>query len=194
MFRCSSDEIKLFTKVLGFIRKLAYVSHKAFNRMFPNQKPWVDKTIHNALRSYNIAYNVELTTGKMDEYKAVSCDKHRAMEPGKWCYGRKLESQIQQGGSRGLWQGLRMIDYKTPSFIMVNADAPLVDELNTFYTYFEDTANSTNSASFANIISSAHSINTANGNMYVESEQETHSISEHDVSKAFRKMNTWKAV
>ncbi|KAG7320065.1 hypothetical protein KOW79_015918, partial [Hemibagrus wyckioides] len=63
-------------------------------------------------------------------------------------YGQKLESQLQQSGSRSLWQGLRtMTDYKTPSSRSVNADASLADELKTFYARFEAAAHSANSGS-----------------------------------------------
>ncbi|KAI5619032.1 hypothetical protein C0J50_21063, partial [Silurus asotus] len=136
MFRRSSDDVNMFTEaVVGFIGKLMDdMVQKNTIRKFPSQKPWVDKTIRDALRSRSAAYNMGLATGDMDEYKAASYSVHRAVKDAKRRYGRKLESQFQQGGSRSLWQGLRTItDYKKPSSRMVNADASLADELNTFY-------------------------------------------------------------
>ncbi|KAK3526575.1 hypothetical protein QTP70_030713 [Hemibagrus guttatus] len=52
-FSHSSDDINVFTEaVVGFIGKLADDTvQKTIIRTFPNQKPWVDKTIHDALRS-----------------------------------------------------------------------------------------------------------------------------------------------
>ncbi|KAK3519756.1 hypothetical protein QTP70_003911 [Hemibagrus guttatus] len=65
MFCRSSDDINMFTEaVLGFIGKLADDTvQKTIIRTFPNQKPWVDKTIHDALRSCAAAYNAGLVQG-----------------------------------------------------------------------------------------------------------------------------------
>lgn len=50
MIQCSSDNINMFTEAL--IRKLVDDTvDKTVITMFPNQKPWVDKNILNALRS-----------------------------------------------------------------------------------------------------------------------------------------------
>lgn len=51
----------------------------------------------------------------------------------------KLELQLQQSDSRGLWQGLWTItDYKVTRTSMVNADISLADELNNLYASFQD--------------------------------------------------------
>ncbi|KAI5628979.1 hypothetical protein C0J50_2468 [Silurus asotus] len=175
----------MFTEaVVGFIGKLTDDTvQKNTIRTFPNQKPWVDKTIRDALRSRSAAYNTGLATGDMDEYKAASYSVRRAVKDAKRRYGRKLESQFQQGGSRRLWQGLRTItDYKTPSSRLVNTDASLVDELNTFYARFEAAANH---ASGASGTTSVHAERAG--------ELNTFTISEHDVRRAFKRVNTRKA-
>ncbi|KAI5608749.1 gastrula zinc finger protein XlCGF28.1-like, partial [Silurus asotus] len=146
-------------------------------------KPWVDKTTCDNLRSRSAAYNTGLATGDMDEYKVASYSVCRAVKDAKRRFGRKLESQFQQGGSRSLWQGLRTItDYKTPSSRMVNADASLADELNTFYARFEAAANHANGASGT---TSAHAERAGEVN--------TFTMSEHDVRRAFKRVNTRKA-
>ncbi|KAI5085915.1 hypothetical protein C0J45_23089, partial [Silurus meridionalis] len=94
---CSSDDINMFTEaVVGFIRKLAddTVQNNTI-RTFPNQKPWVDKTIRDALRSHSVAYNTGLATGDMHEYKAASYSVCKMVKDAKRRYGRKLESQFQ---------------------------------------------------------------------------------------------------
>ncbi|KAK3508133.1 hypothetical protein QTP70_015272 [Hemibagrus guttatus] len=50
---------------------------KTIIRTFPNQKPWVDKTIRDALRSRAAAYNGELASGNMDSYKGcvIQCSE-----------------------------------------------------------------------------------------------------------------------
>lgn len=116
MFRNSSDDdVSVFTEaVVGFIGKLAEDTvEKKTIRTFPNQKPWVDKTIRDALRSRTTAYNMGLASGDMELYKAASYNVRKAVKEAKQRYGRKLESQLQQSDSRSLWQGLRTItDYK----------------------------------------------------------------------------------
>lgn len=188
MFRRSSDDVNMFMEaVVGFIGKITDDTvHKTVIRTFPNQKPWVDGNIRNALRSRSAAYNTGLATGDMTEYNAASYYVRRAVKEAKRRYGRKVESQFQHGGSRCLWQGLRTItDYKTsPS--TVNMDASLANELNTFYARFKVAAHSANGGSNANSATrSKHAENAGGVNAFV--------VSEHDVRRAFRKVNTRKA-
>lgn len=62
MLKHSSDDINEFMEgVVGFIWKLMDDAvHKPIIRTFPNQKLWVDKTIHDALRQLTAAYNMWL--------------------------------------------------------------------------------------------------------------------------------------
>lgn len=69
----------------------------------------------------------------------------RIVKEAKQHFGRKLESQFQLGGSRSLWQRLRTItNFKTLSFITMNVNVTLADELNTVYACFNAVENSTN--------------------------------------------------
>jgi len=54
---------------------------------FPNQKPWVDGYIRNALNACTAAYNSGLVSGHMDEYKVESYGFRRALK-GASAYGR----------------------------------------------------------------------------------------------------------
>lgn len=69
MFRHSSNDINMFPEaVVGFIGKLADDTvHKTIIRTFSNQKPWVDKSIRDALRSHTAAYEDGLATGNMGQ-------------------------------------------------------------------------------------------------------------------------------
>ncbi|KAI2646120.1 hypothetical protein H4Q32_023831 [Labeo rohita] len=169
MFRLSSDDINVFTEVVvGFIGKLTDDTiQKMTIRTFPNQKPWVDKTIRDALRSRTTAYNAGLATGDMNSDKTASYNVRKAVND-----------------SRSLWQGLRTItDYKAPTSGMINADVSLADELNTFYSCFETAASNVNSVSNANNASGANGWrqedNANTRNAFI--------ISEHAVRRAFRK-------
>ncbi|KAK1804253.1 hypothetical protein P4O66_020290 [Electrophorus voltai] len=113
MFLRSTDDGELTEAVVGFIGKL--VDNTIPIKTFPNQKPWVDKTIREALNSRTAAYNAGIISGNMDEYKSAAYGVRRAVREAKRRYGRKLETQFQQSGSRSLWQGLRTItDYRSP--------------------------------------------------------------------------------
>ncbi|KAK3567739.1 hypothetical protein QTP86_024061 [Hemibagrus guttatus] len=186
MFWHSSEDINVFTEaVVGFIGKLADDTvQKTIIRTFPNQKPWVDKTIHDALRSCTAAYNTGLASGDMDSYKAAS-NVWKVVKEAKQRYGRKLESQLQQSDSRSLWQGLRTItDYKAPTSGMSNAYACLADELNIFYARFEAAAIDVNAKANTNAIANAK----ANASGYRQEEnantENAFIISKHDVKSS----------
>ncbi|KAK1791055.1 hypothetical protein P4O66_002099 [Electrophorus voltai] len=140
MFQCSTDDVSEFTEaVVGFIGKLVDdMIPRITIKKFSNQKPWVDRTICEALNSRTAAYNAGIISGNMDEYKSAAYGVRRAVREAKRRYGKKLETQFQQSGSRSLWQGLRMItDYRSPPSGLMSADESLVNELNTFFARFE---------------------------------------------------------
>ncbi|KAK1802735.1 hypothetical protein P4O66_021277, partial [Electrophorus voltai] len=150
MFRRSTDDVSEFTEaVVGFIGKLVDDTIPRITiKKFSNQKPWVDRTICEALNSRIAAYNEGITCGNIDEYKSVSYGVRRAVREAKRRYGKKLETQFQQSGSRSLWQGLRMImDYRSPPSGLMSADESLANELNTFFARFEATSSSANASS-----------------------------------------------
>nr|XP_008286879.1 PREDICTED: uncharacterized protein LOC103362331 [Stegastes partitus] len=87
---------------------------------FPNQKPWMNKGIPDALKSCTAAYNTGLATRDMGLYRAATYSVRRAMREAKQRYGEKLESQPQRRDIRGLWQGLRTVmDYKATLMPMI---------------------------------------------------------------------------
>lgn len=180
MLRCSSDNINVFTEVvLGFIEKVTndYVT-KHTVKMFPNQKPWVDKNIRDALKTRTTAYNTALATGNKEEYKAASYYVRKAVREAKQRYGKKLELQLQQADSRGLWQSLHTItDFKPKTTAIPNANTSLADELNVFYARFENTQ----AAEVHHIPSNSEEVTS------------TFQVTEHDVRRALKQVNPRKA-
>ncbi|KAK1796914.1 hypothetical protein P4O66_000994 [Electrophorus voltai] len=81
MFRRSTDDVSEFTEaVVGFIGKLVDDTiPRTTIKKFPNQKPWVDKTICEALNSRTAAYNAGIISGNMDEYKSAAYGERRAV-------------------------------------------------------------------------------------------------------------------
>ncbi len=74
MFRTSSSDVSEFTDVaVSFVNTLTEQATETITvRTFPNQKPWVDRTIRDAVNKRTAAYNEVLLSGNMSEYKA-SC-------------------------------------------------------------------------------------------------------------------------
>ncbi len=74
MFRASSSDDSEFTDVaVSFVNTLIEQATETITvRTFPNQKPWVDRTIRDAVNKCTAAYNEALLSGNMSEYKA-SC-------------------------------------------------------------------------------------------------------------------------
>ncbi|KAK1803875.1 hypothetical protein P4O66_003817 [Electrophorus voltai] len=180
-------------------------------------KPWVDRTIREALNSRTADYNAGIISGNMDEYKSAAYGVRRAVREAKRRYGKKLETQFQQSGSRSLWQGLRMItDYRSPPSGLMSADESLANELNTFFARFEATSSSANASSTNANGASANSANangasansanangaSANGTIGAANgtcagptiEQRSLIITESDVRRVFKRVNTRKAM
>ncbi|KAK1792027.1 hypothetical protein P4O66_001757 [Electrophorus voltai] len=209
MFRRSTDDVSEFTEaVVGFIGKLVDDTIPRITiKKFSNQKPWVDRTIREALNSRTAAYNAGIISGNMDEYKSAAYGVRRAVREAKRRYGKKLETQFQQSGSRSLWQGLRMItDYRSPPSGLMSADESLANELNTFFARFEATSSSANASSTNANGASANSANAngagASGTIGAAGgtcagptiEQRPLIITESDVRRVFKRVNTRKAM
>ena len=183
VFRDNTDHINDYTEtVLDFVGTLVEdIVPSTTIRVFPNQKPWVDKSVREALNARTSAYNAGLVTGSMDEHKAARYNLRRTVTAAKGRYRDKVELQFEQADSRGMWQGLRtMTDYKgTPP--MLNTDVSLANELNTFYARFE-AVNNNNSPQTSAMESGA----TADGDSVFR-------LTEHEVRRSFKKVNIRKA-
>ncbi|KAK1803809.1 hypothetical protein P4O66_003737 [Electrophorus voltai] len=108
----------------------------------------------------------------MDEYKSAAYGVRRVLREVKQGYGRKLETQFQQSGSRSLWQGLWMImDYRNPPSELISVNESLANKLNAFFARFEATSSSANANS---------------------KEQRPLIIMESDVRRVFKGVNTRK--
>ncbi len=74
-------------------------------RIFSNQKPWVDRTIRDAVNHRTAAYNAGILSGNMSEYKASCYALRRAVRSAKLRYRERIESHFQLNDSRRMWQG-----------------------------------------------------------------------------------------
>ncbi len=140
MFRASSSDISEFTEVaLSFVYTLTVQATETVTiKTFSNQKPWVDRTIRDAVNHRTAAYNAGILSGNMSEYKASCYALRRAVRSAKRRYSEIIESHFQLNDSRRMWQGLKTIcSSGNNSSAEVRADPLLADELNTFYGRFE---------------------------------------------------------
>ncbi len=130
MFWASSSDVSEFTDVtLSFINTLTEQATETVTlRSFSNQKPWVDRSIRDAVNHRTAAYNAGILSGNMSEYKASCYALRRAVRAAKRRYKERIESHFQLNDSRRMWHN---------SFSEVRADPLLAEELNTFYGCFE---------------------------------------------------------
>ncbi len=109
MFRVSSSDVSEFTDVaVSFVNTLTEQATETITvRTFPNQKPWVDRTIRAAVNKRTAAYNEAFfLSGNMSEYKALCYALRRAVRAAKLRYKEGIESHFQLNDSRRMWQGL----------------------------------------------------------------------------------------
>ncbi len=100
-------------------------------RTFSNQKPWVDRTIRDAVNHRTAAYNASPLSGNMSEYKASCYALRRAVRAAKLRYRERIESHFHLNDSRRMWQGLKTIcSSGNNSSAEVRADPLLAEELN----------------------------------------------------------------
>ncbi len=140
MFQASSSDVSEFTNIaLRFVNTLTEQATETVTiRTFSNQKPWVDRTIRDAVNHRTAAYNAGILSGNMSEYKASCYALRRAVRTAKRRYRERIESHFQLNDSRRMWQGLKTIcSSGNNSSAEVRADPLLTEELNTFYGHFE---------------------------------------------------------
>ncbi len=138
MFRASSSDVSEFTDVALSFVLAEQTTETATIRTFSNQKPWVDRTIHDAVNHHTAVYNAGLLSGNVSEYKASCYALRRALKAVKLQYRERIESHFQLNDSRRMWQGLKTIcSSGNKSSAEVRSDPLLAEELNTFYGRFE---------------------------------------------------------
>ncbi len=182
MFRANSADVSEFTDVaVSFINTLTDQATETVTiRTFSNQKPWVDRSIRDAVNHRSAAYNAGLLSGNMSEYKISCYALRRAVRAAKLRYRQIIESHFQLNDSRRMWQGLKTIcSSENNSSAEVRADPLLAEELKIFYGRFECNGGATlpNSPSGSSRQSSDHVI----------------TVSEDEVRRELKRVNVRKA-
>ncbi len=103
-------------------------------RVFPNQKPWMNKAVQSLLKARNAAFR----SGDTDRYSSARADLKRAIRMAKQDYKKKIEDHFTDNDPRQAWQGMKHItNYKSNNSMPPNTDASLAEELNCFFARFE---------------------------------------------------------
>ncbi len=182
MFRASSSDVSEFMEVaLSFVNTLTEQATETVTiKTFSNQKPWVDRTIRDAVNHRTAAYNAGILSGKMSEYKTSCYALRRAVRAAKLRYSERIESHFQLNDSRRMWQGLKTIcSSGNNSSVEVRADTLLAEELNTFYGRFEGNGGA------ILLISASGSSRQSSDHVFT--------LSEEDVRRELRRVNVRKA-
>ncbi len=183
MFRASSSDVSEFTEVaLSFVNTLTEQATETVTiKTFSNQKPWVDRTIRDAVNHRTAAYNAGILSGNMSEYKSSCYALRRAVRAAKRRYSERIESHFQLNDSRRMWQGLKTIcSSGNNNSVEVRADLLLAIELNNFYGRFE-----CNGGAILPISASASSRQSSDDHVFT--------VSEDDVRRELRRVNVRKA-
>ncbi len=183
MFRASSSDVSEFTEVaLSFVNTLTEQATETVTiKTFSNQKPWVDRTIRDAVNHRTAAYNAGILSGNMSEYKSSCYALRRAVRAAKRRYSERIESHFQLNDSRRMWQGLKTIcSSGNNNTVEVRADPLLAVELNNFYGRFECNGGTI-------LPSSASRSSRQSSNDYAIT------LSEDDVRRELRRVNVRKA-
>ncbi len=183
MFRASSSDVSEFTEVaLSFVNTLTEQATETVTiKTFSNQKPWVDRTIRDAVNHRTAAYNAGILSGNMSEYKSSCYALRRAVRAAKRRYSERIESHFQLNDSQRMWQGLKTIcSSGNNNSVEVRADPLLAVELNNFYGRFECNSG-------AILPSSVSRSSRQSSDVYAIT------LSEDDVRRELRRVNVRKA-
>ena len=132
MFRVVSvNNIDKYTDTMTeFIRKcVGDVIPTVTIKIYPNQKLWIDGSIHAKLKTRTTAFNHGQNTGNMEEYKECSYSLCKAIKQAKRQYKDKVESQFNSSDTKRMRQHLQTItDYKS---YVADTNVLLPDKINT---------------------------------------------------------------
>lgn len=102
-------------------------------RIYPNQKPWMNKKVRQLLKERNNAFK----SGDTAIYSTARANLKRGIREAKSMYRRKIEDHLDSHNSRQVWQGVQhLTNYKT-NVGVADGDASLAEKLNYFFARLE---------------------------------------------------------
>ncbi|KAK3543143.1 hypothetical protein QTP70_011677 [Hemibagrus guttatus] len=92
-------------------------------KVFPNQKPWLDRKVRSLLKARNVAYR----SGDRLAYSNAQRELKKGITEAKQRYQQRIEGQFVNNNPRSMWRGIKAItDYKS-STPLTSHDATLPD-------------------------------------------------------------------
>ncbi|KAG7499465.1 hypothetical protein JOB18_039315 [Solea senegalensis] len=105
--------------------------------LYPNNKPWVSKSLKNSINKKKIAYY----QGDISEQKEAQKLVKREIKLAKMQYKDKVQDEFRMGNSRSAWRGIKSMmgiqDKKKRVSNSDKSDSTLAEELNQFYLRFD---------------------------------------------------------
>ena len=105
-------------------------------RYFSNNKPWITPDIKALLKEKKRAFR----SGDREDLKTVQKELRRKIREEKDRYRKKMEEQLQERNTKGVWDGLKNISGHQKSNSQPAGDQKWAEELNTFFCRFEVSA------------------------------------------------------
>ncbi len=102
--------------------------------VFPNQKPWFNRSVRALLRARNVTYR----TGDRLAYSDARRELRKGIKEAKHRYLQRIEGHFKNNNPRSMWRGIKAItDYKS-SAALTGYNATLPDTLNQFIARFDN--------------------------------------------------------
>ncbi|KAK3570817.1 hypothetical protein QTP86_027623, partial [Hemibagrus guttatus] len=104
-------------------------------KLFPNQKPWLDRKVRSLLKARNVACRL----GDRLAYSNAQRELKKGITEAKQRYQQRIEGHFVNNNPCSMWRGIQAItDYKS-STPLTSHDATLPDALNEFFAHFDNT-------------------------------------------------------
>ncbi len=108
-------------------------THKVI-KLYPNQKPWMNKEVRLLLKARDAAFK----SGDREAYSLSRSNLKRGIQSAKYNYKLHIEDRFKNNDPRRMWTGIHALtDYKPANNTPPNSNATLPDELNNFYARFD---------------------------------------------------------
>lgn len=185
-----SEATDVVSSYISFCEDLIIPQKKV--KIFPNNKPWITKSLKATLNKKKIAFQ----TGNKTDRKSVQKVLVKEIKEQRKVYKEKVESQFQQGNMADAWTGLKALTGQTKAsnsatVVALDEQKEFSEKLNEFYCRFErDDLKDELQKVIGNLYEQLH-----NDCSDVSSETENYmKIEAQEVETLFRKLKTKKAV
>ena len=107
-------------------------THKTV-KLFPNQKPWMNKEVCLQLKARDAAFR----SGDQEAYSSTRANLRNGISRAKHNYKQRIEEHLNSSDPRRKWQGLHTLTNKSSCNSPPPSSTSLPDELNHFYAHLD---------------------------------------------------------